>query len=83
MKNTIIVLFNDKRSGEQYDLEVPVDITANELIYGLNMGLHLGINLDNVSECYLCTREPIALLRGNTAFEEFGMRDGTIIDFER
>lgn len=83
MKNTIIVLFNDKRSGEQYDLEVPVDITANELIYGLNMGLHLGINLDKVSECYLCTREPIALLRGNASLEEFGMRDGTIIDFAR
>lgn len=83
MQDTIIVLFNDKRNGKKYDLEVPLNITANELLYGLNNGFRLGINLNNVSECYLCTREPIALLRGNDTLEELGLRDGTIIDFER
>lgn len=83
MKDTVIVLFNDKRFGKQYDLEVPLNITANELLYGLNNGLRLGIDLNNVSECYLCAREPIVLLRGNDTLEELGVRDGTIIDFER
>lgn len=83
MKETIIMIFNHKRANKSYDIEVPLDISANELIYGLNKGFHLGINLNNVEECYLCTKEPIALLRGNVLLEEYGLRDGTIIDFER
>lgn len=83
MKNTIIMMFHHKKRNESYDIEVPLDITANELIYGLNKGFCLGLNLERVEECYLCTEAPIALLRGNVTLEEFGLRNGTIIHFER
>lgn len=83
MRNTIIMIFNHKKNKQSYDIEVPLNITANELIYGLNKGLHLGLDLERVEECYLCTEAPITLLRGNVQLEEFGLRNGTTINFER
>lgn len=68
---------------KSYDIEVPLEITANELIYGLNKGLKLGMNLERAEECYLCAEAPVALLRGNIRLEEFGLRNGTTINFER
>jgi len=64
MASTVIMIFNDKRYNRQFDIEVPLDITANELIYGLNKGLGLGIDVSNMEECFLCTEEPRMLLRG-------------------
>lgn len=83
MKNTIIMIFDHKKKNQIYDIEVPLDITANELIYGLNKGLNLGLNLERIEDCYLCTEAPVALLRGNILLEEFGLRDGTTIHFQR
>lgn len=83
MDNSVIMIFNHKRLNKKIDIEVPLDITANEFIYGLNMGLKLGIDLSNVAECYLCTEEPITLIRGDKLLEEFGIRNGTIINFDR
>ena len=37
MKNSIIMVFNRKKTQECFDIEVPLNITANELIYGLNV----------------------------------------------
>ncbi len=82
MKNSIIMIFNDQRRGRCVDIEVPLNITANELIYGLNKGFKLGINTEDVSQCYLCTEDPIALLRGDSLLESYGLRNGTIIQFQ-
>lgn len=83
MENTIIVIFNYKKMNKKIDIEIPLNISANELIYGLNAGLKLGMDLTNVADCYLCTEEPRTLLRGDKLLEEFGIRNGTIINFER
>lgn len=83
MDNSVIMVFNFKRINKSIDIEVPLNISANELIYGLNSGLDLGIDLSNVAECYLCTEEPRRLLRGDRLLEEFGIRNGTIINFDR
>ena len=81
MDSTVIMIFNDKKNKRQFDIEVPLDITANELIYGLNKGLKLGINMRDMEQCYLCTEEPRILLRGDMLLEESGVRNGTIINF--
>jgi len=57
------------------DVDLPLDITVNELIIGLNEGFQLGI-----SKCYLKTENPIALLKGNKSIAEYGMRNGTTIN---
>lgn len=82
MKDSIIIVFEYTKQNKSFDIEVPLSITANELIYGLNKGLGLGININNVSECYLCTEEPRALLRGDITLDKFGLRDGTKINYQ-
>lgn len=83
MDNTVILIFDHVKMNKRFDIEVPLDITANEFIYGLNAGLHLGIDMNNVAECYLCTEEPRALLRGDRLLEDFGLRDGTVITYRK
>ena len=43
--SNIVMIF--ERENESFDIEVPLDITANELLYGLNKGLNLGINMED------------------------------------
>jgi len=83
MKSNIIILFERPKTGERIDIEVPLKITANELLVALNRGLHLGIDLTDVSQCYLTTENPIALLKGDVLLEEFGVHEGTKICFNR
>ena len=49
MKDKIIVQFERKKTGEILDLEIPMNITANELLYSLNEGLNLGLDLNSVA----------------------------------
>lgn len=83
MESTIIMVFEYCRRNMSIDIEVPLSITANELIYGLNQGLGLGINTNNPAECYLCTEEPKTLLRGDVTLDKFGIRNGTKICFNK
>ena len=69
-------------SGEKIDLEIPLNLSANELINGLNKGFDLGIDMDNPSRCYLRSKNPTALLRGEVTLEDIGLRNGTIIYFD-
>lgn len=79
MKDTVIVTFEYAENDMCFDMEVPLFITANDLINGLNSGLKLGIDTNNISECYLCVEEPRFLLRGDITLDKFGLRDGSRI----
>lgn len=83
MKEKIIVQFERSKTGELIDLEIPLNITANELVHSLNEGLRLGIDINNVAENYLISENPVALLRGDILLEHFGLRDGSKICFQR
>ena len=63
------------------DVEIPLYITANELVVALNEAYDLKIDTSNIKNCYLKAEKPIALLRGNKTLEEFGIRNGTVIYF--
>lgn len=77
--NSIILIFKNNVVGTTSDIEVPKNITANELIVGLNAGLRLGMNTNNSAECYLCAQNPRNLVRGNKTLEELGFRNGTVL----
>lgn len=83
MKEKVILQFEREKTGECIDIEVPLEITANELLYSLNQGLRLGIDLSDMSQCYLTTENPIALLKGDILLSDFGIHDGTKICFNR
>lgn len=81
MENKAIVIFKIHKRNFEVDLEVPLDISANELVIGLNTAYDLGIDVSDVKNCYLKAENPIALLKGNKLLSEFGVRNGTIINF--
>ena len=70
----ILVVKMHKRN-KSVDVKVPLNITANELVTGLNAG----IDVAKVQNCYLKAENPIALLKGNRLLSEFGIHNGTVI----
>lgn len=82
-KDTALVIFKINKRGFSADLEVPLDITANELITGLNTAYNLDIDASNIMDCYLRSENPIALLRGNRSLKDFGIRNGTVIYYTK
>lgn len=81
MKDTAIIVFNIIKRKFTVDLEVPLDISANELVVALNTAYELGIDTTDIKNCYLKAENPIALLKGNKTLAEFGIRNGSVINY--
>jgi uncharacterized ubiquitin-like protein YukD len=80
-KETAIIILNIVQREFTVDIEVPLDISANDLVNGLNIAYKLGIDNSDIKNCYLKMENPIALLKGNKTLAEFGLRNGSIINF--
>ena len=80
-KETAVIIFNIIQREFSADLEVPLEITANELVLALNTAYSLGIDTTDIKNCYLKSENPIALLRGHKTLKEFGIRNGSIVNF--
>lgn len=80
-KETAIVIFKAANRNIEVDIETPLDITANEFVIGLTTAYGLDINLSDIKQCYLKAENPIALLKGNKLLSEFGVHNGTIINY--
>lgn len=63
------------------DIEVPLNITANDLVVSLNEAYNLNIDTTDIKNCFFKAEQPIALLRGNKSLRDFGVRNGTIVIF--
>lgn len=79
--NTIVIIFNNHLNNTSTDLEVPLDITANDLVIALNKAYNLGIDITNQKHCYLKAENPFVLLRGSKKLSDYGLHDGSIINF--
>lgn len=80
-KETAIVIFKMIKKNLSLDLEIPLNISANELVEALNTAYDLNIDVSDIKNCYLKSENPIALLKGNKTLAEFGLRDGSVIIF--
>ena len=76
----IIVILHIHKKDLRIDVDIPLDITVNDLIIGLNEGFQLGLDVSDLSKCYLKTENPIAFLKGNKCIVEYGLRNGTTIN---
>lgn len=83
MDAKIIIRFKNVKENQEFDIEVPLDITANELIYGLKKGFKLPIDMDDPTQCYMRAENPIALIRGEASLESLGLRNGSVVYFEK
>ena len=81
MEDKVIVIFNIINRDFSVDLEVPLNITAYDLVLALNEAYKLGIDTNNIPKCYLKAEDPIALLKGSKTLAEYGIRNGSIINF--
>ncbi len=80
---TAIINFINIVEDTNTEMEIPLNITANDLIYALDEVFLLGIDREDVLECYLVAENPIAFLKGNKELSEYGIRNGTDIIFTR
>ncbi|MGN0517477.1 MAG: hypothetical protein ACI4II_01985, partial [Acutalibacteraceae bacterium] len=63
------------------DIEVPLNISANDLVIAVNNAFDLNIDTSDINNCFLSTENPIALLRGNKELSMFNIRNGTVINY--
>ena len=80
-KGTAIIVLNLTKKNITADIEVPLNISANEFVVALNSAYDLGIDTTNIKNCYLKAENPIALLRVNKSLMEFGLRNGSVINY--
>ena len=83
MNEKAIVEFINKNDNRKTELEIPINITANDLIIALNKAFNLEMDIENIFNCYLVAENPIAFLHGNKELSEYGIRNGTKIIFKR
>lgn len=76
-----IIIFKSHKCNINVDIEVPLDITATDLGIGLNAAYELEIDISDINNCFLKAENPIALLRGNKTLAQFGIRNGSVIEY--
>lgn len=75
---TVIINFSDGRDSE--DLDIPLDISAMDLLLGLNEAYKLGYDLSRINEYSLRAENPICLLKGTRSLQSYGLRHGSQIN---
>lgn len=81
INDSAIIILNIAKRNFTVDLEIPLYISANELVVALNSAYKLGVNTTDMKDCYLKSENPIALLKGNKTLVEFGLRNGSVINY--
>ena len=80
-RDNAIVIFKIVKKKISVDLEIPLHITANDLVFALNEAYDLQLDTSGIKNCYLQAENPIVLLKGDKTLAEFGIRNGSIIYF--
>ena len=78
-ENRAIVIFQIPDRGFSCDLDIPLTITAQELMEALDEAYQLGMKSRQPRDQYLRSENPIALLRGPVLLEESGLHHGSIL----
>ena len=78
---TAVVDFTAPKRNICCDLELPLNISANELVTALNTAFKLDIDTGNIKNCFLKAENPISLLKGNKTLKEFRIRNGSRISY--
>ena len=82
MKNTAIIVVNLFKSNKTHNLEVPLDISANELCEAL-FDIYSPHSMYDMRQYYLKCEMPLSLLRGEKTLREYGIHDGSTINLDR
>lgn len=75
------IKFYDDRESE--DLDIPLDISAIDLVIALNEIYLLGYDLEKINEYGIKVENPICLMKGSKFIREYGIMNGSIINITR
>ena len=77
MKDKMIIEFcwGDSRQ----DIEVPKSLTCDELIYSLNEGIGLGLDVNNPDGFAFSCETARDQIRGEKTLEDVGLLDGAVV----
>ena len=82
-KDTVVVIFKICKRNQEFDIEVPLYISANELVIALDVAFELGIDVSDIKNCYIQAENPIALLKGEKTLADYGIRNGSILYYRK
>ncbi|MBQ6399575.1 MAG: hypothetical protein IJI21_05570 [Clostridia bacterium] len=80
--DTVSVEFHDRSRDRTVDVQIPLFLTAGELVAALTHAYDLPINLEDPAQVYMRAENPIAFLAGQQTLEQLGIANGTRIFFE-
>ena len=75
-----IITLKIQNTNEEYELEIPTNITVKELCNALNVGLRLEERNIDISNYYIKTFNPLSFIKGRDVLKDYGIRNGTIIE---
>ena len=78
-KGNVTVVLNIIKRKITVDIEIPLGISANELIIALNTAYKLGIDTTDIKKCCIKAERPIAFIKGNRLLADFGVRNGSVL----
>lgn len=77
----VTIVFKNQKAEKEYDLVVPLNISAHDLVIALNSAFELNIDVSDIKNCYLSADKPLAFLRGEKTLKEHGIRNGSVVSF--
>jgi hypothetical protein len=78
MINCIVLTFENKREKYKEKIEVPTDITADELVESLSEAY----KLETSDKIHMSSENPIRFLSGEKTLDELGLRHGSVIIYK-
>lgn len=78
--NKAIIILKIKDIDEEFELEIPTDITVKELCKAISTGFNLDEENTKISNYYIRTFNPLAFIKGRDKLKDYGVRNGTIIE---
>ena len=75
-----IITLKIQNTNEEYELEIPTNITVKELCNALNRALRLEERNIDISNYYIKTFNPLSFIKGRDILKDYGIRNGTIIE---
>ena len=67
--------------AKEVNADVVVGPESRGFIFGCPVAYELGIDTTDIKNCYLKAESPIALLKGDKTLAEFGIRNGSVINY--
>lgn len=80
MEKKVVITIQLFERKEEYDIEVPLDISVEDFIDALSEAYDLSAKFALPENRFLRADSPIAFLKGEHLLYEYGIRNGTVIN---